>query len=177
MAIQSMWRRIGENHLGVKSAISHIYKALSSKSPQNNGPLIVFSNSLLPHHVDNMTSDITTKPPFTRLQLFQSNSHRVINSQRNVSMTNQNVNATQFTKALVESGKIQPMNKNLLKRIILHILRIDLGLNTGFFSTSPKKLKHEKNQNSSTKLKVLANLVKINAENKANTSKNEAQLD
>ena len=106
MAIQSMWRRIGENHLGVKSARSHIYKALSSKSPQNNGPLIVFSNSLLPHHVDNMTSDITTKPPFTRLQLFQSNSHRVINSQRNVSMTNQNVNATQFTKALVESGKI-----------------------------------------------------------------------
>ena len=83
MAIQSMWRRIGENHLGVKSAISHICKALSSKSPQNNGPLIVFSNSLLPHHVDNMISDITTKPPFTRLQLFQSNSHRVINSQRN----------------------------------------------------------------------------------------------
>ena len=34
-----------------------------------------------------------------------------------------------------------------------------------------------KTQNSSTKLKVLANLVKTNAENKANKSKNEGQID
>ena len=38
------------------------------------------------------------------------------------------------------------------------------------------KLKEE-TQNSSTKLKVLANLVKINAENKANISKHEGNLD
>ena len=40
-----------------------------------------------------------------------------------------------------------------------------------------KKLKDEKTQNSSTKLKVLANLVKIIAENKGNRCKNEGQLD
>ena len=47
----------------------------------------------------------------------------------------------------------------------------------GFFSTLLKKLKDEKTQNSSTKLKVSANLIKINAENKANKSKNEGNFD
>ena len=45
-----------------------------------------------------------------------------------------------------------------------------------FFSTSAKKLKDEKTQNSSTKLKVSANLVKIIPENKGNKYKNEGQL-
>ena len=40
------------------------------------------------------------------------------------------------------------------------------------FSTSPRKLKDEKTQNS----KVSANMVKINAENKANKSKHEGRL-
>ena len=44
----------------------------------------------------------------------------------------------------------------------------------GFLFDLAKKLK---DKNSSTKLKVLGNLVKINAENEANKSKNEGQLD
>ena len=53
----------------------------------------------------------------------------------------------------------------------------------GFFFDLAKKTQGRKNsklkektQNSSTKLKFSANLVKINAENKANKSKNEGQF-
>ena len=56
-----------------------------------------------------------------------------------------------------------------------HSLKSNIFL-AGFFSTSQKKLKDEKTQNSSTKLNVVANLVLINAENKANKSKNEEQF-
>ena len=54
------------------------------------------------------------------------------------------------------------------------------SLEQAFFYLAKKTLKDkklkEKAQNSSTKLKVSANLVKINAENKANKSKNEGQF-
>ena len=46
----------------------------------------------------------------------------------------------------------------------------------GFILTSPIKLKDEKIQGEKSKLKVSANLVKINAENKANKSQNEGQF-
>jgi len=47
----------------------------------------------------------------------------------------------------------------------------------GFYSTSTKKLKDEKTQSSSTKLKFSTNLLIIIAENKGNKCKNEVQLD
>ena len=50
-------------------------------------------------------------------------------------------------------------------------------LEQAFFSTSPKKLKDEKTQNSSTKLKVSANLVKTIVEHLGNKSENEEQID
>ena len=63
-----------------------------------------------------------------------------------------------------------PDLKNGQTRKIIALL-IDKTLTQAFFSTSPRKLKDEKTQNSRKKLKVLANLVKINTENKANQSK------
>ena len=47
----------------------------------------------------------------------------------------------------------------------------------GFILTSPIKLKDEKIQGEKSKLKVSANLVKINAENKTNKSKLGGRLD